>query len=95
MTESGMAVIEAAKADGSWSAYDAVDALELPDDLLAAFDRHPGSRERWDAFPESARRQLLWWIVSAKRGATRAKRVEETASRAARNERATDPPAQD
>lgn len=93
MTEAGMTVIEAAKADGSWSAYDAVDALELTDDLLAAFDRHPGSRERWDAFPVSVRKQALWWIVSAKREATRATRVEETASRAARNERVTDRPA--
>ncbi|HEX6132130.1 MAG TPA: YdeI/OmpD-associated family protein [Actinomycetota bacterium] len=93
MTEAGMAVIEAAKADGSWSAYDAVEALELPDDLLAAFGRRPGSRERWDAFPESVRKQALWWIVSAKREATRAARVEETAARAARNERVTDRPA--
>ncbi|HVF08424.1 MAG TPA: YdeI/OmpD-associated family protein [Actinomycetota bacterium] len=88
MTHSGMAVIEAAKADGSWAALERSDALELPDDLVAAFHRHGGSREHWDAFPPGVRKQILEWIYAAKRDDTRAKRVEETATLAARNERA-------
>ena len=88
MTDAGMAVIEAAKADGSWNALDRSDALEVPDDLEAAFDRHEGSRSNWDAFPAGVRKQILGWIYSAKREETRAKRVEQTASLAARNERA-------
>jgi uncharacterized protein YdeI (YjbR/CyaY-like superfamily) len=82
------AVVEAAKVDGSWTLLDAVEDLVVPDDLAEAFDRHPGSREQWDAFPRSARRAILAWIALAKRPATRAKRVEETASEAARGRRA-------
>jgi uncharacterized protein YdeI (YjbR/CyaY-like superfamily) len=88
MAPAGLAVLEAAKADGSWTRLDAVEDLIVPDDLAAAFDEHPGSREQWDAFPPSARRGILEWIVQAKRDATRAKRVGETARKAAQGERA-------
>lgn len=88
MAEPGLAAIDAAKDDGSWTTLDRSEALEEPDDLLAAFDRHAGSRAQWDGFPPSVRKQILQWIYSAKRDETRATRVEETASLAARGERA-------
>ena len=64
----------------------------MPADLAAAFDRHPGSREQWDAFPRSPRRAILEWIVQARKPETRAKRVEETARLAALGERANESP---
>ena len=88
MTPAGRAVIDAAKADGSWTLLDDVENLIVPDDLAAAFDRHPGSRQNFDAFPPSARRAILEWIVQAKREATRAARLEESARLAAQNVRA-------
>lgn len=88
LEEAGRRAVETAKADGSWTRLDAVENLEVPEDLEAAFDRHTGARERWDAFPPSARRTILGWIVMAKRPETRARRVEEAARRAARGERA-------
>ena len=88
MAPAGARAIEAARADGSWTLLDDVEDLIVPDDLAVAFDKHPGSREQWDAFPPSARRGILEWIVQAKRDPTRAKRVEETASKAAQGERA-------
>ena len=88
MAAPGLAAIEAAKADGSWNRLDRSDSLEEPDDLEAAFDRHPGSRAHWDGFPPSVRKQILEWIYTAKRETTRATRVEETATLAARGERA-------
>ena len=88
MHPAGMAAIDAAKAEGSWIALNRSDALELPADLLGAFDRHEGSRANWDGFPPGVRKQILGWVYSAKRQETRAKRVEETASLAAQNERA-------
>ena len=91
ITKEGLATIEAAKADGSWNALDLSDALEVPDDLVEAFERYAGSQANWDGFPPSARKQILWWIYSAKREETRAIRVERTASLAARNERANQP----
>jgi uncharacterized protein YdeI (YjbR/CyaY-like superfamily) len=84
----GRALVESAKADGTWTLLDAVEDLIVPDDLATAFDEHPGSREQWDTFPPSARRAILEWIVLAKRDATRAKRVAETARLAANGERA-------
>ncbi|MBD0333967.1 MAG: YdeI/OmpD-associated family protein [Cyanobacteria bacterium Co-bin13] len=88
MAAAGLAKVEAAKQDGSWTALDAVEALELPDDLAAAFDLHPGSAENFEAFPRSAKRGILEWISTAKKSETRAKRIAETAELAAQNIRA-------
>ena len=88
MLPAGQAVVNRARADGSWTLLDAVEDLVVPDDLAASFGRHQGARQHWDSFPASARKQILWWIVQAKRPATRAQRIEETASRAARGQRA-------
>ena len=90
MHPAGAAAVAASRADGTWTALDDVEALVLPDDLLSAFARHPGSRERWDQFPPSARRAILDWISQAKRAPTRERRVEETAAAAARGERANE-----
>jgi uncharacterized protein YdeI (YjbR/CyaY-like superfamily) len=91
MTEAGRRVIRAAQADGSWALLDDVEDLVVPPDLGAALAAHPGAREQWDAFPPSARRALLVWIVTAKRPATREKRVAETAAAAAEGRRAHGP----
>jgi uncharacterized protein YdeI (YjbR/CyaY-like superfamily) len=88
MTDAGRRVIERAKADGSWTLLDDVENLVVPDDLAAAFDAHPGARAAWDAFPRSARRGILEWIVQAKTAPTRERRIRETAEAAARGERA-------
>ena len=88
MAPAGLAKVAAAKADGSWSALDAVENLVVPDDLAAAFEAHPGAAAEWEAFPRSAKRGILEWIQNAKRDPTRRKRVEETARLAQRGERA-------
>lgn len=88
MQPAGAAVVERAKATGTWTILDAAEALEVPEDLERAFADHPGSRERWEGFPPSARRAILGWIAMAKRPPTREKRVTETARLAQRGERA-------
>jgi uncharacterized protein YdeI (YjbR/CyaY-like superfamily) len=88
MQPAGLAKVEAAKRDGSWARLDAVEALALPDDLVAALARYADARRHFDAFPRSTRRGILEWILNAKRPETRANRVEETARLAARNGRA-------
>lgn len=88
LTPRGRALVDAAKLDGSWTLLDDVEQLVVPPDLAAAFDRHPGSRDRWEAFSRSVRRAHLEWVVQARRDDTRARRVEEVAARAARGERA-------
>ncbi|HSL10296.1 MAG TPA: YdeI/OmpD-associated family protein [Actinomycetota bacterium] len=87
----GQAVIDRARANGSWDALNASDALEVPDDLAAALDAHPPARRHWDAFPPSARKNILVWIGSAKREETRTKRIARTAELAAQDVRANQP----
>ena len=84
----GLAAIEAAKADGSWSRLDSAGDLSVPDDLTVALDAHPPAAEFFDAFPPSTRRAVLEWIAGAKTPATRAKRIAETARLAQENRRA-------
>ena len=91
MRPAGLAAIEEAKRNGSWTLLDDVENLIVPDDLAASLDASPPARTNWDAFPPSARRMLLAWIVEAKRPETRAKRVAEIADKATRNERANQP----
>ncbi len=88
MHAAGLAKIAAAQADGSWSKLDAVEALEIPADLAQAFRQHAGSAKNFEAFPRSVKRSILEWILQAKKPETRAKRVTETASLAAKNIRA-------
>lgn len=92
MAPAGIRSVERAKDDGSWTILDAVERLELPDDLRVALDAHPPARPHWDAFPRSAKRALLVWVVTAKRDETRARRIEETAIAAQRNEHANERP---
>lgn len=84
----GLAAIDAAKRDGSWSKLDQIDALIVPDDLAAALAALPPAAANFDAFPPSARRGILEWISTAKTDATRAKRITETATLAQANRRA-------
>jgi uncharacterized protein YdeI (YjbR/CyaY-like superfamily) len=88
MTPAGLAKVDAAKRDGSWAALEVVDALHIPPDLATAFRAHTGAAANFDAFPRSTKKAILEWILNAKRAETRAARVLETATLAARNERA-------
>jgi uncharacterized protein YdeI (YjbR/CyaY-like superfamily) len=88
MAPAGLARVESAKQDGSWSALDAIEALEIPPDLARAFATRRAARRYFDAFPRSVKRGILEWIANAKRPETRARRVEETVGLAAKNIRA-------
>ena len=78
MAPAGLAKIEAARQDGSWNALDAVEALEIPADLLAALRANPAALAYFEAFPRSVKRSILEWILQSKKGETRAKRIDET-----------------
>jgi len=88
MGAAGRTVIEVAKANGTWTLLDDVENLVVPDDLAAALEEHAGAQEAWEAFPRSAKIQMLHWIVTAKRPETRRARVAEIAEKAGRGERA-------
>jgi uncharacterized protein YdeI (YjbR/CyaY-like superfamily) len=88
MMPAGQAKIDAAKADGSWTALDASEAMIMPDDLGAALATNAEAQRYFDAFPPSSKKIIFHWISSAKTEATRTKRVEETVRLAAQNIRA-------
>jgi uncharacterized protein YdeI (YjbR/CyaY-like superfamily) len=88
MRPAGLAKIAAAKQDGSWSKLDGVENLEMPDDLARALKMYPEAADHFEAFPKSAKRGILEWIVQAKKPETRAQRIEETARLAQENIRA-------
>ncbi|MCR9129956.1 MAG: YdeI/OmpD-associated family protein [Alphaproteobacteria bacterium] len=88
MAPAGLAVVEAAKADGSWSFLDDVEAGIIPDDFAAMLDAHAPARAEFEKFPRSVRRGLLEWIKQARTPQTRARRIAETARLAQRGERA-------
>ena len=75
MAPPGLARIETAKADGSWEILDRVEALELPDDMANALAADPTAASGFAAMAPSERKQYLYWVLSAKRPDTRAKRI--------------------
>lgn len=82
MHDSGLRVIEEAKADGSWTVLDSVEALEVPPDLRQAFKRHPQAGRAYEALTPGRKKQLLWSVVSAKREETRSARIAALVERA-------------
>ena len=88
MTAAGRRAVEVAKGNGWWTIYDAVEDLLEPDDLAAALAASPRARTAWNAFPPSARKQMLWWVVSAGKPETRASRIAQIVSQAELGRRA-------
>src|SRR5215203_2374721 len=59
MTAPGLAAIEAAKANGSWTSIDHVEAGEVPEDLQKAIARSVVTRQAWSALRPGLRKQFL------------------------------------
>jgi uncharacterized protein YdeI (YjbR/CyaY-like superfamily) len=89
MADTGRRAVEAARANGWWTIYDSVEDLVEPDDLVRALDASPTARTAWDGFPPSARKQMLWWVVSAGRPETRTSRIAKIVAEAEHGRRAT------
>lgn len=85
MTEAGLAKIEAAKQDSSWTALDEIEALMIPPDLRCALANHPTANRNFETFSNTAKKNILSWIASAKRPETRSKRIEQTIDSATQN----------
>jgi uncharacterized protein YdeI (YjbR/CyaY-like superfamily) len=91
MTPNGMAQIEAAKANGMWEIYDQLETLILPDELAEALSANPTAQDYFNAFSDSSKKNILLWLMLAKRPETRSKRIEEIVRLAALNKRANYP----
>lgn len=85
MEEEGYKSIEIAKENGSWTILDEVEAVVVPEDLKEALANCKGAMEYFESLSKSAKKILLYWVVSGKRAATRQKRILEIAESASKN----------
>ncbi|MDJ0532417.1 MAG: YdeI/OmpD-associated family protein [Xenococcaceae cyanobacterium MO_207.B15] len=60
------------------NALDEVEALIIPDDLQRSLNQNPTASKNFEAFSNSTKKGILFWISSAKRPQTRAKRIQKT-----------------
>lgn len=77
MAPAGLRVIEAARADGSWDTLNDVDDLLVPPDLAIALAAVPAAAQGFEAMSPSSKKPILFWVTSAKRNETRARRIAE------------------
>jgi uncharacterized protein YdeI (YjbR/CyaY-like superfamily) len=74
MQPAGVAAVERAKANGSWTLLDDVEDLKLPEDLAAGIAAS-GVSGAWESASASQRKMALHWIASARRPETRERRI--------------------
>lgn len=91
MTEHGQALIDAAKAKGTWQVVPDDERAAVPGDLREPLDRDEAARENFEKFPPSSKRLILEWIATAKKPDTRQRRIDRTVALAAVNIRANHP----
>lgn len=77
MTKAGFDIIEIAKQNGSWTILDEAEALVIPSDLEAEFQKRPNAKEHFLSLSRSDKRNILQWLILAKRQETRQKRITE------------------
>ncbi|MBF2018140.1 MAG: YdeI/OmpD-associated family protein [Rivularia sp. T60_A2020_040] len=85
MTQTGLDKINTAKQDGSWTTLDQIEALIIPIDLKQSLELNQIANQNFQGFSNSSKKNILFWIYSAKRPETRLKRIEKTLKSAAEN----------
>ncbi|MGW6025427.1 YdeI/OmpD-associated family protein [Streptomyces sp. NPDC055099] len=84
MREPGLVEVAAAQADGRWeAAYESQRTATVPDDLEAALAANPAARKAFDALGKTDRYVVLHSLMTAKKPATRAARLERMVARLA------------
>ncbi len=81
----GFEAIEIAKQNGTWTALDEVEEMTIPEDLQIALDKNKTAFSYFDKFPRSSKRNILEWIMNAKRPETRQARINKTVALATEN----------
>ena len=75
MTAAGLAAIEVAKQNGSWTSLDGIESLQPPPELKSALGTNAAAKRQWPRYTSTCRKQFLFWLAGAKRPDTRARRV--------------------
>ncbi|HSF54389.1 MAG TPA: YdeI/OmpD-associated family protein [Algoriphagus sp.] len=87
MTKAGFDCIEAAKKNGSWTTLDEVEELIIPKDLENALEEKPNAKDYFLSLSRSDKRNMLQWLVLAKRPETRQNRINEIVTLAEQNQK--------
>lgn len=90
MKPAGLEKVEAAKKDGSWTFLDDIEDMVVPEDLTRALNKNKTAKENFESFTDSHKKQILYWIASAKRHDTRIKRIKLTVESALENKKPFD-----
>lgn len=87
MTPAGEAAVERARADGRLgAAYAGPASIDVPDDLAAALAAQPRAAAMFEILTSQNRYAILYRLATAKRAATRARRLEQFVGMLARGE---------
>jgi uncharacterized protein YdeI (YjbR/CyaY-like superfamily) len=87
MQPAGMEKVNAAKKDGSWTFLDDIEDLVIPEDLKRSFEQNTIAKANFKGFSNSSKKQILYWIASAKRQDTRLRRIKKTVELASENKK--------
>ncbi len=87
MTKAGLEIIMEAKRNGSWTILDEAEALIIPPDLEREFRNRPKAKDYFLGLSRSNKRNILQWLVLAKRRETRLKRIREIVDLAANSQK--------
>lgn len=87
MTKAGYDIIETAKRNGSWTILDEAEALNIPKDLDDEFLKKPNAKKYFLSLSRSDKRNILQWLILAKRQETRQKRITEIVELADQNQK--------
>ncbi|MDD8025124.1 MAG: YdeI/OmpD-associated family protein [Acidobacteriota bacterium] len=81
MASPGRAAVRRAKANGSWNKLNDIEIIARgggpPPDVLAAISARPGLGPKFEALSVSRKKMLAYWVASAKRLETRARRISQ------------------
>ena len=76
MTEAGLQKVAEARQSGQWEAAIRREEVDvIPPDLEKALRRRKGAIATYRSLPASRKKQLLHWILTAKRSGTRQRRI--------------------
>lgn len=87
MRPTGLAHVEAARADGRWEkAYSGSSEMVIPGDFLAALEKDREAAQRFETLNRASLFSIYHRVETAKRPETRAKRIADLVGKLARGE---------
>ena len=95
LTKAGLRIVETAKMNGSWCVYDEIEDLVIPPDMASALEENQTAKTFFDSFPDSSKKNILWWIKSARKPETRTARIAKVVQLATENRMANHPAGRD